>query len=234
LTGLFSSQVVNIIEEPCLLSSINDITDQKQVEWTLKERIKELHCLYDTSALLDEPGISFSDIMNKAVRMLPPAMQFPDMAEARIILEETVFKQNFPGNALDAYGKIIVNGKPEGQVDVCYPAERFQAEEKPFLDSEQPLLKNIAERFGHFIEQKRAEEQIQRNATRLTGLLNIMQYRTRTTQEFLDYALDEVIRLTESKMVIFISTMKKPAVHSEYLVKRCHERVHYRESTDVL
>lgn len=201
LTGLFSSQVVNIIEEPCLLSSINDITDQKQVEWTLKERIKELHCLYDTSALLDEPGISFSDIMNKAVRMLPPAMQFPDMAEARIILEETVFQTElFRETPWMLTEKIIVNGKPEGQVDVCYPAERFQAEEKPFLDSEQPLLKNIAERFGHFIEQKRAEEQIQRNATRLTGLLNIMQYRTRTTQEFLDYALDEVIRLTESKI----------------------------------
>jgi GAF domain-containing protein len=45
-----------------------------------------------------------------------------------------------------------------------------------------------------------AEEQIHLNQTRLMSLLNIMQHRTRTTQEFLDYALDEVIKLTESKV----------------------------------
>ncbi|HOO35502.1 MAG TPA: PAS domain S-box protein [Smithella sp.] len=201
LTGLYSSQIINITEEPCLLSSINDITEQKQAEWTLKERIKELNCLYGISAVLDEPGISLNDIMNKAVKLLPAAMRFPDITGARIILEETVFQTGlFKETPWQLTEKITVNGKPEGQVNVCYPAERFQTDEKPFLDSERQLLKAVAEQLGHFIEQKRAEEQIQRNATRLTGLLNIMQHRTQTTQEFLDYALDEVIRLTESKV----------------------------------
>ncbi|MBN1473958.1 MAG: diguanylate cyclase [Syntrophaceae bacterium] len=48
--------------------------------------------------------------------------------------------------------------------------------------------------------QKQAEEQIKLNTDRLTSLLNIIQYRTNTTQEFLDYALNEVIKLTQSKI----------------------------------
>jgi len=58
----------------------------------------------------------------------------------------------------------------------------------------------VAERLGHVIERRRAEGQIRLNETRLMSLLNIMQHRTRTTQEFLDYALDEVIKLTQSRI----------------------------------
>jgi diguanylate cyclase (GGDEF)-like protein/PAS domain S-box-containing protein len=54
--------------------------------------------------------------------------------------------------------------------------------------------------FQDITERKRAEEQIHLNETRLKSLLNIIQYRTRTTQEFLDYALNEVINLTQSKI----------------------------------
>jgi len=139
--------------------------------------------------------------MNKAVRMLPPAMQFPDMAEARIILEETVFQTElFRETPWMLTEKIIVNGKPEGQVDVCYPAERFQAEEKRSWIPSSHCLKTSPNGLAILLSKNAPRNKSKRNATRLTGLLNIMQYRTRTTQEFLDYALDEVIRLTESKI----------------------------------
>jgi PAS domain S-box-containing protein len=49
-------------------------------------------------------------------------------------------------------------------------------------------------------ERKQAEEQISRNETRLRGLLDILQFRGGTTQEFLDNALNEAIRLTESRI----------------------------------
>jgi PAS domain S-box-containing protein len=54
--------------------------------------------------------------------------------------------------------------------------------------------------FQDITERKRAEEQIHRNETRLMSLLNIIQHHAKTTQEFLDYALNEVIKLTQSKI----------------------------------
>ncbi len=49
-------------------------------------------------------------------------------------------------------------------------------------------------------ERKRAEEQIRQNEIRLKSLVRILQHSTATTQEFLDYALNEAIGLTESKI----------------------------------
>jgi len=49
-------------------------------------------------------------------------------------------------------------------------------------------------------DRKRAEEAIQRNEARLEGLLRISQYRPDSMQDLLDYALEEAIRLTDSRL----------------------------------
>ena len=49
-------------------------------------------------------------------------------------------------------------------------------------------------------ERKRSEEQIKLNETRLQSLYEISQYRAKTIQDFLDFTLDHVIRLTGSKV----------------------------------
>ena len=201
LTGLFSAQTIQLSNEPCLLSSIEDVAERKQAEWALQERLKELNCLYGISALLEEPDKLLNEILERAVILLPPAMQFPEITEARITLDGNIFQTAlFRETPWLLKQEVIVNGKPAGQVEVCYLAERPEIDEGPFLISERQLIKAIAERLGRFVEHDRAEEQIKLNTTRLTGLLNIMQHRTKTAQEFLDYALDEVIRLTDSKI----------------------------------
>jgi len=49
-------------------------------------------------------------------------------------------------------------------------------------------------------EHKQVEEQTERNEARLRSLVNILQYKCDSVQDFLDYALDEAIKLTESKI----------------------------------
>jgi diguanylate cyclase (GGDEF)-like protein/PAS domain S-box-containing protein len=201
LTGLFSAQMIRLGHEPCLLSSIDDITKRKQAEWELKERFKELNCLYGISSLIETTGISLDEIFQSTVMLLPPAMQFPEITEARITLEEQAFQtQRFQETQWMLTQKIIVNGKQAGQIEVCYLEERSLNDKGLFLKDERQLLIAIAQRLGHVIERERTEGQIRLNETRLMSLLNIMQYRTKTTQEFLDYALDEVIKLTQSKI----------------------------------
>lgn len=201
LTGLFSAQTIHLNREPCLLLSIGDITELKKAEWDLKERIKELNCLYSISALIETQDISLDEIMGKAVMLLPPALQFPEITEARIMLAEKVFQTaGFTETPWIMTNRIIVSGKPAGHIEICYVEERPTVDEGPFLTSERQLLKDVAERLGHVVERNCAAEQIKLNATRLASLLSIMQYRTETTQEFLDHALNEVIILTDSKI----------------------------------
>lgn len=54
--------------------------------------------------------------------------------------------------------------------------------------------------FDNVTEMKIAEIKEHKNELRLRSLLNILQYRGGSKQEFLDYALDEAIKLTESKL----------------------------------
>ncbi|MBF0329066.1 MAG: PAS domain S-box protein [Nitrospirae bacterium] len=49
-------------------------------------------------------------------------------------------------------------------------------------------------------ERKRSEEEENKNRTRLVSLVNILQYPWENMQSFLDYALSEAIKLTESKI----------------------------------
>jgi diguanylate cyclase (GGDEF)-like protein/PAS domain S-box-containing protein len=201
LTGLFASRPIKWANEPCLLSSIDDISKRKQMEWALKERFKELTCLYGISAIIEEPGISLGEIMKKTVMLLPPAMQFSEITEARIILEGQTFQtKKFRETLWMLNHKIIVNGKPTGQVDVCYLEERPASDEGPFLIEERKLITAIAERLGHVIQRNRDEEQMRLNEIRLTSLVEITQHRSNTIQEFLDYALDEAIKITQSKI----------------------------------
>ena len=62
-------------------------------------------------------------------------------------------------------------------------------------DSEffQAIIRDITER-------KAAEETILINEARLSGLLRLSQHQTKTIQEFLDFALEEAINLTQSKI----------------------------------
>ena len=198
-TDSMTLDTINYFE--LISANIGEALMRKKAEWALKERFKELNCLYGISSLIELPDISSKELLKKTICLLPPAWQFPDITEARITLDGQTFQtEHFRETTWMQAHKIIVNGKPTGQVEVCYLEERPISDEGPFLIEERQLIKAVAERLGRVIERIRAEEQIHLNQTRLMSLLNIMQHRARTTQEFLDHALDEVIKLTQSRI----------------------------------
>ena len=146
--------------------TFSDISDIWQIE-ALKERLKELNCLYGISALLELPGISLDETLKRTVLLLPPAWQYPEITEASIVLEGSVFQTaRFRETSWMQASEIIVNDNPVGRVVVCYREERQAGDEGPFLKEEQKLLNDIAERLGHFIGRKRADEAISKSETR--------------------------------------------------------------------
>ncbi|RKX77097.1 MAG: hypothetical protein DRP87_10090 [Spirochaetes bacterium] len=134
-------------------------SDQK-AQAALRERVKELSCLYGIAKIIQRPGISIEDILSQIVEILPPAFQFPEQTAARIRMDEHEYRTaNFKETPLALYSEIVVNGSRRGMVEVVYLAERFEFEENPFLQEEQHLIDGVAKQISLIIEGKKAEEE---------------------------------------------------------------------------
>ena len=59
------------------------------IDLKLKERVKELKCLYDLSKIALQAGNDLSIIMSKTLTILPHAMQYPELAEVSITVNRT-------------------------------------------------------------------------------------------------------------------------------------------------
>jgi PAS domain-containing protein len=125
----------------------------------LGERVKELNCLYGISALVEKPGVSLAEILQRTVELIPPGWQYPEITGARVALEGDEFRTvHFSESAAwQQSADIIVHGQPSGSVEVCYLEERPESDEGPFLMEERSLINAIAERLGEIIKRVRAE-----------------------------------------------------------------------------
>jgi PAS domain S-box-containing protein len=120
----------------------------------LGERVKELNCLYGISALVEKPGVSLAEILQRTVELIPPGWQYPEITGARVALEGDEFRTvHFSESAAwQQSADIIVHGQPSGSVEVCYLEERPESDEGPFLMEERSLINAIAERLGEIIK----------------------------------------------------------------------------------
>jgi PAS domain S-box-containing protein len=100
-------------------------------------------------------------ILAGVVDLLPPAMQFPEIACARIIFDGQEFQtHDFRVTPWQQSFAIVVRGEQAGQVEVNYLEERQDGDEGLFLKEEQLLLAVVAERLGRIIERKQAQERL--------------------------------------------------------------------------
>lgn len=131
----------------------------------LAKRVKELNCLYSISNLATKTGISFNEMLQGIVDIIPPAWQYPEVTCARISLEEQEFStENFWKTTWRQASDIFANGKRIGTVEVYYLEEKPESDEGPFLNEERSQINAIAQLVGNLTERKRAEEQLKLSA----------------------------------------------------------------------
>ncbi len=129
-----------------------------QVE--LRERVKELRCLYGIAKLVEEPEISLEGILHGIVKLLPPAWLYPDIASARIILDgKSYLTSPFKESRQMQKAKIVVGGKSRGKVELFYAEEMPELDEGPFLKEERVLIEAVAREISLIIVRKHSEEE---------------------------------------------------------------------------
>jgi len=137
-------------------------SDLNELNHQLSERVKELNCLYGISKLVEDKDTSINAILQGVVNLIPPSWQYPENTCARIMIKDhQVWTNNFRETAWKQAEEIVVNGEKHGVIEVYYLGEKTERDESPFLKEERDLIHVIAERLGHIIEHKSAEQNLQ-------------------------------------------------------------------------
>jgi DNA-binding CsgD family transcriptional regulator len=143
--------------------------DPAGVERALRERIKELNCLYAIAQLVESEFSSIDDVLAAVVNILPPSWQYPEITCARIIFREKTFKSRaFKVTKWRQSSQIFMYGEPVGEVTIFYLEERPPAHEGPFLFEERALLDAVAERIGKIAMHLDAELELYETNRQLT------------------------------------------------------------------
>ena len=182
----------------------------------LKERVKELNCLYNIAQLVEEPDISLEGILKGVVGLLPPAWRYPDITCARISFDDKEFKtDNFGTTSWKQSADIMVKGNKVGIVEVYYLEEKPRSYEGPFLKEEKDLIEAIAERLGRIVERKQAEKTISELATEWARTFDAI-------NDFV-FIIDKEYKFTRANKAFLTLLKKRP---EELIGKKCHEVLH--------
>jgi DNA-binding CsgD family transcriptional regulator len=142
--------------------------EPKQVEIALRERIKELNCLYSIARLAERYCDSMEDFLKCLADILPLSWQYPDIACARIVLKDQTFKsRNYKVTKWRQSSQIMMYNEPVGDVTIFYLKEQPPSDEGPFLKEERVLLDEVAQRIGAIAVRIAAERELQENNRQL-------------------------------------------------------------------
>lgn len=118
----------------------------------LRERAKELACLYRVQELLSTPEITLDEICTGIIQAIPPGWQYPDVCQVEIAYAGNTYRSpDFKPSEWAQSADIIIQDEPAGYMRVFYTDERPAADEGPFLKEERKLIDTIADQFGFYI-----------------------------------------------------------------------------------
>jgi DNA-binding NarL/FixJ family response regulator len=143
-------------------------SDPTRAVRALKERVKELNCLYAIAQLAEAGDGPVEEILKVVVTIIPPSWQYPEITCARITFLDGTYKS--PGFKMTPWQQsapIHFYGEPAGEVTVCYLEEMPPSFEGPFLQEERALIDAIADRVGDLAMRQKAELELQESNRQL-------------------------------------------------------------------
>ncbi len=130
-----------------------------QIIDTLKERSKELYCLYQVEELLHDYDRDIKDVLQWVVNFIPAGWQYPDLCQARIVYDDNEFTTpDFQPTPWKIDTPISLQDEVLGELEVSYKKQVPQEDVGSFFKEELKLIKAIAERISNFIMHQHLKE----------------------------------------------------------------------------
>lgn len=130
--------------------------EQRELLYQYRLRINQLDCLYKISKIQENQDITTDEMLDMIISLVPGAMQHPDVAIARMDIEDRVYSSVGFVETPYRYSAIIQSfGVIMGKLTVGY-LERLPKEFRgPFLEEEIKLINLIAETVSRLLEQNK-------------------------------------------------------------------------------
>jgi DNA-binding CsgD family transcriptional regulator len=143
--------------------------EPEEVGVALRERIKELNCLYGVSQLAERNMYSLDALLQELVNFLPYSWQYPDITCARILFKGTTYTSDgFKVTNWRQSSRLYMYHEAVGECDIFYLEECPPADEGPFLKEERALLDAVAEQIGTIATRISADLELQETNRQLT------------------------------------------------------------------
>jgi PAS domain S-box-containing protein len=159
------------IAEPHIHAIGVDVTEQRRAQRALRERVKELTCLHDMTAVM-ERNLPLSEALQAFAERIPPAYQRPKEVTARIRLGDEEFESSgFRETACCQRAPILVGGEAAGDATVCSLAPGAGRPEEYFIGEEDELLRTISGRLGIYVDHRRTTEALTKSEEKYRALV---------------------------------------------------------------
>jgi len=146
--------------------------EHQSADATLKKRVEELNYVFAFSKIVERQDISLEEIIQRAVDLIPSAMQFSERACAQIFFENKYFRTaNYKETYLKLSRDIISSGEKIGLLEAGYIDRKKYGDRSTFLDEEKQLITSIASRIGKTIERKRGRAALEKSEKRFRNLV---------------------------------------------------------------
>ncbi len=125
---------------------------KSELELALRERIKELDCLYTIARLRETHLYSTDQFLHGVAECLPRSWQYPEHACARIVhVGKHYVTPRFEQTKWRIASEVFVDGQVAGVVEVFYREVVPTGDDGPFLKEEYALIQAVAERVGSML-----------------------------------------------------------------------------------
>jgi hypothetical protein len=112
----------------------------------LKEREKELRCIYEISEILNDYSLPIGKQLNRLISVIPSGWQYPGICKVQICFENIIVQsKGFVETEWAQQADLVIDNHISGLIKICYKFETSPLNNKPFLEEEQKLLQSIAE-----------------------------------------------------------------------------------------
>ncbi len=154
------------------MGNFMDITERKQMEHDLGERVKELQCLYGIAKIAEKQDITLDEVYQAVTNLLPASWQYPEVICARMAINGKEFEtENYRDTEWNQSSDIKVRGEKIGIVEVSYLGKRPEIDEGPFLKEERRLIDAVAEWLSEITQHKHMDEALRQSEENLRTYL---------------------------------------------------------------
>ncbi|HAN03943.1 MAG: hypothetical protein A2X29_02250 [Elusimicrobia bacterium GWA2_64_40] len=132
---------------------------KNEVIHALRERVKELTALHSTVCILQNYDLSTVEILDRVVKLIPPAWQYPENTAGRILVGKHESRtKGFRRTPWLQACDFQVSPELAGRIEVYYLRKSPPEAEGPFLAEERNLINSLADMLRVYFERKLASK----------------------------------------------------------------------------